>query len=52
MTELAGLRRFWEATLKSDGCLLEPSVRVHIENTIKYLKKLEARDAGKARNRS
>lgn len=41
MTELEGLIRFWEATLKHAWFLLEPSVKVHIENTIKHLKQLQ-----------
>ena len=46
MTELEGLIRFWEATIKGAWFLLEPSVKVHIENTIKYLKELEKLKGG------
>jgi len=42
MTELEGLIRFWEATLKHAWFLLEPSVKTAIENNIKYLKELQA----------
>lgn len=38
MTELEGLIRYWESLLLSYGALLQPSVQVHIRNTIKYLK--------------
>lgn len=41
MTELEGLIRFWEATLKGAWWVLEPSVKLHIQNTIKYLKELQ-----------
>lgn len=41
MTELEGTIRFWEATLKHAWFLLEPSVKLHIENTISALKRLQ-----------
>jgi len=46
MTELEGLIRFWEATLERAWFLLDPSVKLHIENTIKYLKELQAKERG------
>jgi len=47
MTELEGLIRFWEATLKGAWWVLEPSVKVAMENTIKYLKELQSQKGGK-----
>ncbi|GAJ16529.1 unnamed protein product, partial [marine sediment metagenome] len=41
MTELEGLIRFWEATLKHAWFLLEPSVKLNIENNIKHLRELQ-----------
>lgn len=41
MTELEGLIRFWEATLKHAWFLLEPSVKLGIEHTVKHLKELQ-----------
>jgi len=46
VTELEGLIRFWETKLKDAWFLTEPSVQVHIENTIKYLKELQAKERG------
>ena len=46
MTELDLLIKFWEAKLKFDRYLMEPSVVVTIESTIKYLKKLKGESDG------
>lgn len=46
MTELEGLIRFWEATVKGAWFLLDPSVKLHMENTIKYLKELQSKQGG------
>ena len=46
MTELEGLIRFWETKLKDAWFLTEPSVQVHIENTIKHLKELQSQKGG------
>ena len=45
MTELEGLIRFWEATLKHAWFLLDSSIKIHIENTVRDLKELQARQA-------
>ena len=41
MTSLEGCISFWESKLFHDKYLLEPSTIVLIENTIKFLKKLQ-----------
>lgn len=41
MTELEGCIQFWESKLKHDRYLMEPSVIVGIQNTVKYLEELQ-----------
>ena len=41
MTDLEGTILYWRAILDGQRYLLEPSVAVHIENTIKHLKQLQ-----------
>jgi len=41
MTSLEGCISFWESKLFYDKYLLEPSTIVLIENTIKFLKRLQ-----------
>ena len=52
MTELDLLIKFWEAKLKFDRYLMEPSVVVTIESTIKYLKKLKGESDGAEKSTS
>jgi len=46
MTDLKGLILFWEATLKEAWFLLDPSTKLHLQNTIKHLKELQAQKGG------
>ena len=46
MTDLEGLIRFWEAILLNSRWIMEPSIQVHIETTIKLLKKLQEIQGG------
>ena len=41
MTELEGCIQFWKAKLAHDSYLMEPSVIVGIQNTIKYLEEAQ-----------
>lgn len=41
MTELEGLIRFWESTLRLNRFVMGPSVIAHVESTIMYLKQLD-----------